>query len=215
MRLLALAGAVLASALLAAALPGTGDAKKKKTFCQKAVARFPGTKVESKKGGVTVYRQGRTVNACTNKHKVSGGYYIMDPGYKIAKVAAANKRCLAVLMTANGQPPEILFKDLAGDEVGSTVTVVGFGQESASVGSIATTRNCGTAWGERVTGGGTTTYTVRVKGFGAATDLPRGPLDVATVGGEDDIRHVTAKAAGRKVDVSWTQGGARQTRTVP
>ena len=33
--------------------------------------------------------------------------------------------------------------------------------------------------------------------------------------GQDDIAHVRVKAAGRRVTVTWTQGGVPQSRTLP
>jgi hypothetical protein len=207
-----LALAVLALALVA----GTADAKKKKTFCQKAVSRDHG-KVVSKKGGVTVYRRSSTFSACSNAKRKLQALYSYDPGYKITQVAAANKRCLAVKLGGPGKLDEILFKDIAGKEIGSSVTIVGYGFPKGVVGSLSVSSNCVAAWGEAVTNAdGATTYRVRLKAFGAATDVPSGVVnEIATVAGPDDIAHVHVKAAGRKVTVSWTQGGVAQSRTLP
>src|ERR1700709_1710038 len=96
----------LALALLALALvAGTADAKKKRTFCQKAVSREHG-KVVAKKGGVTVYRRGRTFSACSNAKRKVLGLYSYDAGHKITQVAAANKRCLAVKLGGPGKLDE-------------------------------------------------------------------------------------------------------------
>ena len=57
---------------------------------------------------------------------------------------------------------------------------------------------------------------MRLKAFGAATGVQSGIVnEIATVAGPDDIKHVAVKAAGRTVTVSWTQGGVRQSRTLP
>lgn len=207
-----LALAVLALALVA----GTADAKKKRTFCQKAVHREKG-KVVAKKGGVTVYTRSRSFSACADKKKKDLGLYILDPGYKITRVAAANQRCLAVKIGGAGKLDQLLVKDLAGKEIGSSVTIVGYGNPKGLVGSMSVSKNCVLAWGEAVTNSeGTTTYRVRLKAFGAATDVPSGVVnEIATVASQDDISHVGVKAVGRKVTVSWTQGGVRQTRTLP
>ncbi len=39
--------------------------------------------------------------------------------------------------------------------------------------------------------------------------------EIATVAGPDDIAHVRVKAVGRKVTVTWTQGGVAQSATLP
>lgn len=204
-------------ALLAVALSaGTADAKKHKTFCQKAV-KAEKAKVVARKGGVTVYRRGQVVSACSDAKRKAAGLLIMDPGYKVTKVAAANKRCLAFLMTGKGKLPVILVKDLAGKEIGSSETIVGFDNPAGTVGSLSVSSNCAAAWGESVTdASGATTYRVRAKAFGAATVLPFGVVnEIATVNAADDIAHVAIKAAGRKVVVGWTQGGAPQSKTLP
>jgi len=41
------------------------------------------------------------------------------------------------------------------------------------------------------------------------------PNEIATVTGPDDIAHVRVKAVGRKVSVTWTQGGVAQSATLP
>lgn len=204
--------AVLAVALFA----GTADAKKHQTYCQKAV-KAEKAKVVAKQGGVTVYRTGRVVNACSDAKRKALGLLIMDPGYKVARVAGANKRCVAILMTGKGKLPEILTKDLAGREIGSSETIVGFNNPAGSVASLSVSSNCVAAWGESVTdGSGATTYRVRAKAFGAASALTFGLVnEIATVTAADDIAHVTIKAAGRNVVVRWTQGGTPQTKTLP
>jgi hypothetical protein len=207
----------LALALLALALvAGTADAKKKRTFCQKAIAQEH-AKLVAKQGGVTVYRRSRTFSGCSNAKRKVLALYSYDPGYKITKVAAANKRCLAVRLGGPGKLDQLLIKDLAGKEIGSSVTIVGYGNPKGVVRSMSVSKNCVLAWGEAVTdAAGTTTYRVRLKAFGAATDVKSGIVnEIATVAGPDDIAHVAVKAAGRKVTVSWTQGGARQSRTLP
>jgi hypothetical protein len=120
-------------------------------------------------------------------------------------------------MTGKGKLPTILFKDLAGKEIGSSETIVGYNYPAGTVGSLSVSSNCAAAWGESVTdASGATTYRVRAKGFGAASDLQTGAVvDVAAVNAADDIAHVTLKAAGRKVAVRWTQAGAPQTKTLP
>lgn len=76
-------------AMLAVALfAGTADAKKRATFCQKAV-KAEKAKVVAKRGGVTVYRTGQVVNACSDAKRKALGLLIMDKGYKVTRVAAA------------------------------------------------------------------------------------------------------------------------------
>jgi hypothetical protein len=97
------------------------------------------------------------------------------------------------------------------------VTIVGYNNPVGLVGSLSVSRNCVAAWGEAVTdAAGTTTYRVRAKAFGAATDVKSGIVyEIATGAAADDVKHVSVKASGRKVVVSWTQGGARQSTTLP
>ena len=57
---------------------------------------------------------------------------------------------------------------------------------------------------------------MRLKAFGAASDVQSGIVhEIATVGSPDDIAHVGVKAVGRKVAVTWTQGGVGQSQTLP
>lgn len=212
MNRLLLAGlSVLAVALLA----GNADARKK-TYCQKAVS-VRHSKVVARKNGVTVYRDGSTINACSDAKRFDAGLYIMDPGYRVARVSAAKSRCLAILFTAKGQLPKILTKDLGGKTAGSSLQTIGFGYPAARVGSLSVSTNCAAAWGESVTdGAGTKAFHVQLKAFGAATDVQSGIVnEVATVKAPDDIKHVSVKAVGRKVKVRWTQGGAPQSKTLP
>jgi hypothetical protein len=205
-----------AIALLGALLlAGAADARKKRTYCQKAVSAQHG-KLVKRTGGVTVYRTGRLVNACSDAKRFNASLYGMAPGYKVTGVFAKKSRCLAVLMTASGKLPEVLYKDL-GDktDTSSTVDTIGFNHAAATVGSMAVTNNCAAAWGESITDGEASTYRVRVRGFGKATDLSSGVTEIATVTGPADIRKVTAATAGRKVVVKWTQAGAAQSKTVP
>jgi hypothetical protein len=208
-----LAIAMLAFSLLAA---GSADAKKKRTYCQKAVRAEKG-KVVAKQNGVTVYRRGRSASACSDKKKKALGLYGYDAGYKIAQVAAANKRCVAIRFGGPGKLDEILTKDIAGREIGSSITIVGYGNPVGLVRSMSVSNNCVLAWGELVTdAAGTSTYRVRAKAFGAASDVQSGIVhEIATVAGPDDIAHVTVKADGRKVTIGWTQGGAPQSRVLP
>ena len=207
-----LAFVLLAFALLA----GNADAKKKRTFCQKAVALEKG-KVVKKQNGVTVYRRSRTFSACSDKKRKALALYGYDAGYRITQVVAANKRCLAVKMGGAGKLDQILFKDIAGKEIGSSISIVGYGYPKGVVGSLSVSKNCVAAWGEAVTdAAGTTTFRVRLKAFGAASDVQTGIVnEIATVGAPDDIAHVGVKAVGRKVTVTWTQGGVAQSRTLP
>lgn len=203
--------AVLAVVLLA----GSADAARKKTFCQKWVKADKG-KVVSNKNGVTVYTRSRSVSACTDRYRKALGLYGFDPGYRVSQVAAANKRCVAIKFSGKGKLDEILFKDVAGKEIGSSVTIVGYNYPSGLVGSLSVSDNCVAAWGEAVSDGSTTTYRVRLKAFGAASDVKPGIVhEIATVPAQDDIEHVSVKAAGRKVVVRWTQGGVAQTKTLP
>jgi hypothetical protein len=209
----------LAFVLLALALvaTGTADAKKKRTFCQKAVAREKG-KVVKKTNGVTVYRRSRSFSACSDKKRKVLGLYSYDAGYRITQVVAANKRCLAVKLGGAGKLDEILFKDIAGKEIGSSVQIIGYGNPAGKVGSLSVSKNCVAAWGDAVTdASGVTTYHVRAKAFGAAlSDVQTGIVhEIATVAAPDDIAHVRVKAVGRTATVTWTQGGAPQTRTLP
>jgi hypothetical protein len=208
-----LAIAMLAFALLAA---GNADAKKKRTYCQKAV-RAEKAKVVAKKHGVTVYRRGRVASACSDKKKKALGLYIFDAGYKITQVAAANKRCVAIRFGGQGKLDQILTKDLAGKEIGSSVTIVGYNNPVGLVRSMSVSDNCVLAWGELVTdAAGTSTYRVRAKAFGAASDVTSGIVnEIATVAGPDDIAHVSIKASGRAVTVRWTQGGVPQSKLLP
>ena len=208
-----LAFVMLALALL---VTGSADAKKKRTFCQKAVAREK-ARVVAKENGVTVHRRSRTFTACSNKYRKNLGLYSYDAGYRIKEVEATSKRCLAVLMSGAGKLDEILFKDIAGKEIGSSVQIIGFGNPAGTVGSLSVSKNCVAAWGEAVTdSAGATGYRVRLKAFGAASDVMPGVVhEIATVSAPDDIAHVGVKAVGRKVTVTWTQGGAAQSRTLP
>jgi hypothetical protein len=207
-----LAVAMLAFALLA----GTADAKRKRTFCQKAVRAEKG-EVVAKENGVTVYTRSRSFSACSDKKRKALGLYILDPGYRITEVEATSRRCVAIKFGGRGKLDQILFKDIAGKEIGSSVTIVGYGNPAGIVGSLAVSANCVAAWGEAVTdAAGTTTYRVRAKAFGAASDVQPGIVhEIATVAAPDDIAHVSINAAGRKATVTWTQGGARQSVTLP
>jgi hypothetical protein len=122
-----------------------------------------------------------------------------------------------MLFTSKSGLPEILFKDLAGKDVGSAIQQVGYGQPAATVGSLAMSTNCAAAWGESVTdGAGTATYRVRVRTLSPANALPHGLVtEVATVAAPDDIAHVKATAAGKQVKVAWTLAGAPQSATLP
>jgi hypothetical protein len=207
------AGGVLVLVALVALGGNTADAK---TYCQKATAR-KGTKIVARTDGVTVSREGRAVSACSDAKRVSLGLYIMDPGYKVAKVVATKHRCVAILFTAKGKLPSILFKDLAGKMIGSALVQVGFNQPAATVGSLSMSTNCAAAWGESVSdGAGGTVYRVRVKSLSSANALPDGvTTEVATVAAADDIAHVKAAASGKQVRVSWTLAGAPQSATLP
>jgi hypothetical protein len=116
-----------------------------------------------------------------------------------------------------GKLDQILTKDVAGKEIGSSITIVGYGNPVGLVRSMSVSKNCVLAWGELVTdAAGTSTYRVRSKAFGAASDVTEGIVnEIATVGGPDDIAHVSIKADGRKVTVRWTQGGVPQTKVLP
>jgi len=207
---------LLIAAFALALVPGVAEAKKKKTYCQRAVALEHG-KVVKKTNGVTVYTRSRSFSACSDSKRKAFGLYVLDPGYKITQVVAAKGRCVAIRYGGKGKLDQILTKDLGGKEIGSSVTVVGYNNPAGIVGSMAVSTNCVVAWGEAVTdAAGTTTYRVRLKAFGAATDVTSGVVnEIATVGSFDDIRHVSVKAVGRKVVVSWTQGGVRQSRSLP
>jgi hypothetical protein len=216
MRRLALAALpfVLLSPLV---LLSTGAEAGKKTYCERVVAQQRGSKVVRKENGVTVYTTGRTINACSDKHKFAAGLSIMDPGYKITEVEATNHRCLAVKSGGKNKLDQILSKDLAGKEVGSTITIVGFGNPKGTVGSMAVSKNCALGWGESVTdAAGTTTRRIRLKGFGAQNSLQRNIVnEIATVEKRDDVKHVAVKAKRRKVKISWTESGRKQSRTLP
>jgi hypothetical protein len=193
-------------------LAGTADAAKRKTFCQKA-AKAGHYKVFVKRNGVTVYKD---MTLCSDaKRKVES--YALDTGYKITDVVAANKRCVMVLATGKGKLPNILFKDLGGKQIGASVTIVGYGNPAGSVGSMSVSKNCVGAWGESVTdAANATTYRVRVKAFGTASDVPSGIVnEIATVAANDDIKHVSVSDAGRKATVRWTLAGAAQSKTLP
>jgi hypothetical protein len=204
--------------LALAFLAGSADAnaRKKRTYCQKAVSREHG-KIVEKENGVTVYTRSRTFSACSDAKKKVLGLYILDPGYRITEVEATSKRCLAVKFGGRGKLDQILFKDIAGKEIGSSITIVGYNNPAGIVGSLSVSTNCVAAWGEAVTdAAGTTTFRVRLKAFGAASDVQPGIVhEIATVAAPDDIKHVSVKSSGRKVTVTWTQGGARQSMTLP
>jgi hypothetical protein len=207
---------VMLALAVALIVTGSADAKKKRTFCQKAVALEKG-KVVAKQNGVTVYRRSRTFSACSDKKRKALALYGYDAGYRITQVEAANKRCLAVKMGGAGKLDQILFKDIAGKEIGSSIQIIGYGNPAAKVGSLSVSKNCVAAWGDAVTdAAGATTYHVRLKAFGAATDVQNGVVhEIATVAAPDDIAHVRVKAVGRKVTVTWTQGGVAQSATLP
>jgi hypothetical protein len=207
--------AMLALALLAGST-GAADAKKKRTYCQKAVRAEKG-KVVAKRNGVTVYTRGRSFSACSDAKKKVLGLYILEPGTRISLVAAANKRCVAIKWGGSGKLDQILFKDLAGKEIGSSVTIVGYNYPAGVVGSLSVSKNCVAAWGEAVTdASGAVSFRVRLKAFGAASDVQSGIVhEIATVAAPDDIKHVRVKAVGRKVTVTWTQAGAPQSMTLP
>jgi hypothetical protein len=207
---------VLAVLLLAGLLlGGTADAKKKRTFCQKAMRAEKG-KLVKKTHGVTVFRVSRTYSVCSDAKRFVAAYWSADPGEKATKIAAANKRCVAILFTSAKGLPEILFKDMGDKSPGAPAQIVGFGNPAATVGSLAVSRNCAAAWGESVTdAAGNTVYAVKVKGFGPGTSLTTAVTNVATVKTADDIAHVGIKAASKGVTVSWTDAGAKQSKTLP
>ena len=195
-------------------LTATADAK---TYCQKATAR-KGVKVVKRVDGVTVYSEGRTFSACSDAKRKNLSLYGVDEGYKLAKVVAARHRCVALLFVSKTGLPEILFKDLAGKDIGSAVQTIGYGSPAAAVSSISMSTNCAVAWGAAVSdSAGGTTYTVSAKTVNAAFNaLPRGQVvPVATVAAADDVAHVKAIATGKQVKVSWTLAGAPQSATLP
>jgi hypothetical protein len=207
----------LALLVLPFALLSTGaEAGKSKTYCEEARS-LHGGKVIRKENGVTVWVNGQTINACSDKHKFAAGLSIMDRGYKITEVEAVNHRCLAIKYGGKNKLDEILTKDLAGKEVGSTITVVGFGNPKGKVGSMAVSKNCAVGWGESVTdAAGTTTHRIRLKSFGAKNALQQGLVnEIATVAKKADTKRVAVKAKRRKVKISWTEGGRKRSRTLP
>lgn len=212
-----LLGAVVGALAAAAVLAPLSSARTTQTYCQKARSANHGILIK-KVNGVTVYRVSRTVYACSDLKRKDLGLYFPDAGYKVSQVKASNSRCVAILFTSNrqNQPPEILFKDVAGREIGSSISQPGYGQPASKIGSLAVSSNCTAAWGQSVTdSAGTTTYSIVAKGFGAATDVIKGLNPVATVTSADDIAHVTIRSSARKAIVGWTQAGARQSKTMP
>ncbi len=208
--------AVTTLAGLASVLIATGaQASSHPTYCQKKVHAGHATVVKHTHG-VTVYHHGQVYGACSDARRKVLDLLIADPGMRATKVAASSSRCVAILFTGHNSLPQILFKDLAGKEAGSSEFIVGYGNSAASVGSLAVSSNCAAAWGEAVANGsGGFTYRVQAKGFGAATSLTTAVTAVATVPAVDDVRHVGIRSAGRGVTVSWTLSGARQTRSLP
>jgi hypothetical protein len=202
--------------ILVAFVGTTATAADARTYCQKATAR-KGTTILVRVDGVTVYREGRAVSACSDAKRKDLGLFIMDPGYKVAKVVSAQHRCVAILFSAKGKLPEILFKDLAGKDIGSAVETPGYGSPAATVGALSMSKNCAVAWGDAVSdGAGGTTYSIRVRTLSTANALPEGlTTTVATVAAADDIAHVKATAAGKQVRVTWTLAGAPQSATLP
>ena len=100
---------------------------------------------------MTVYRRSRTFSACSDKKRKALALYGYDPGYRITQVVAANKRCLAVKMGGAGKLDQILFKDIAGKEIGSSIQIIGYGNPASKVGSLSVSKNCVAAWGDAVT----------------------------------------------------------------
>src|SRR6476646_8615088 len=140
----ALAAAVVAVALSAACAGGASAAGS--SYCAKNVRVGRGT-VDGHVNGVTVWHRGVVVHACSDRFRRAYALLIADRKVRVSLVRASRQRCVAIVLTSSGRLPQILFKDLAGKQVGSSAQVVGFGSTSASVGSLAVSSNCAAAWG--------------------------------------------------------------------
>jgi hypothetical protein len=204
---------LVALAAVGAVFAGTADAKKKKTFCAKAIARQHG-KVFKKTGGVTVYTVGGGgVNVCSNKYRTDQGLVTLEVGNKLAAAQGAKARCIAFYTRAKPTAmPSLYMRDMKGKSVGTAVQVIGYPNPGGAILSMSVTRNCAVAWGESAGG----VRRVRLKAIGAQNDLQEGlAVDVATVDSDADLKAVKAKAQGKQVKVSWTQGGQPQSAVYP
>jgi hypothetical protein len=189
----ALAAATIAVALSAAYAAGADAAGS--SYCAKNVRVGRGV-VDARVNGVTVWHRGVVVHACSDRFRRAYALLIADKKVRISLVRASKQRCVAIVLTSTGRLPQILFKDLAGKQLGSSSQVVGFGNASASVGSLAVSSNCAAAWGQTVVdSAGTTTSSI-----------------VASVA---DTSNVAILAAGRGVTVSWKQSGVAQVASLP
>jgi hypothetical protein len=207
-----LAAAVLTLAVVAAA---GGDAGARQTYCQKRVQSEHG-KVVSKQSGVTVYRSGQIYSVCSDAKRWATSVLVADPGVKPALIRAANKRCVAIVFTRPKQLPDLAVKDLAEKNTLSYHQIIGYGNPSAAVGSLAVSSNCASAWGVSISdGSGSTSYSIQAKGFGTATSLPASVTQVAVVNAAADTRHVGIAAAGKRVTVKWTEAGVAKQATLP
>ncbi|HZO37002.1 MAG TPA: hypothetical protein VFB41_09020 [Solirubrobacteraceae bacterium] len=210
----ALAAAIVAVALSAAFATVAGAATSS-GYCARNVKLGRGT-VDRRVNGVTVWHRGVVVHACSDRFRRAYALMIVDSKARVSLVRASKQRCVAIALTRTGKLPQILFKDLAGKDVGTSVQVVGFGAASASIGSLAVSANCAAAWGQTVVdAAGTTTSSIVAKGFGAATALTSAVSEIAIVASAADTTNVAMLAAGRGVTVSWKQSGVRQAASLP
>ena len=208
----ALAAATVAVALSAVCAAGANAAGS--SYCAKNVRGGRGT-VDARVNGVTVWHRGVVVHACSDRFRRTYALLIVDKKVRISLVRASHQRCVAIVLTSTGKLPQILFKDLAGKQVGSTAQVVGFGSASASVGSLSVSSNCAAAWGQTaIDAAGAATSSIVAKGFGAATSLTTAVSQIAIVPAAADTTNVAILTAGRGVTVSWKQGGIVQLATL-
>jgi hypothetical protein len=196
---------LLALAAGAAAVPA--DAAKRPSCA--TLAKRAKAKVVKRSGPLTVYQRRDVVGVCDAKLRKRQSLGVLNPGTKVTDALGVRGRCAFVVAAGDDGKPDLYFKDLP--RSGTNTFPVGFGQGDAAIGSIALASNCAAAWGE-VSGG---VYRIRATGITSATSLSDGTTDLATVAGPDDIAHVTAKAAGKRVTVGWTSAGARQSLTIP
>lgn len=208
MRLLPLA--LLAAAVLAASV-GPADAKKKSSYCAKAVKELKG-KVKARSGGVVFFLTGKTINVCSAKYKKTAGLTSLDDGQKFASAKAVRSRCIAIYVKGSSKASsEMQYADFVKD-VGTAVQEIAYPDTGGTVLSYSVSKNCALAWGQSVPAG----RSIQLVSNGPFNNLTRGlHYTVATVDSDDDLKAVKATAKGKDVKVTWKQDGKKQSQVYP
>lgn len=189
-----------------AAQPETATVAKKKTYCQRTGASIK-AKLKATSLGFYVFLEkgGSLFLICQDKPKFYGEFSI-TAGDKISTLRVTRKKCAVLKVTGKTHNPQVFmfnFANFLAKNGQAGVYTAGYGQPAASIEQVVLSKNCVTAFAERVNG----VPGIAVQGtsaFGYTGNLRPAVSPNMT---DKELAAVKISGDGATATVSWTEAG--------